>query len=132
MQTTPESYLGYHYGEPNLAAESVIPDAMSAYTAPSSLPQDEFAFGGQWDVGSEAASAGAGATLALHFQADDVYLVLGGAGTIQVALDGRPTRTVDGVRRAQALPAGRPGSVPAGTLTLDVPAGVQAYDFTFG
>ncbi len=132
VQTTPESYLGYHYSEPNLYEESVTPDAMADYQAPSSLPQDTFAFGGAWDIGSEAATAGAGATLSLHFQADDVYLVLGGSGTLKVSVNGVPTRTVvvAGVPRLYQLVG--PGAYQRGTLTLDVSRGVQAYDFTFG
>ena len=61
-QSTPESYLGYHYSEANLYEESVTPDAMVAYQAPGSLPQDTFAFGGRWDIGSEGAVAGQAAT----------------------------------------------------------------------
>ncbi len=131
-ETTPESYLGYHYGDPNLYQESVTPDTMSLYQAPGSLPQDTFAFGGQWDVGSEAAVAGPDATLALHFQAEDVYLVLGGTGTVKVSVDGAPTRTlvVSGVPRLYQLVG--PGAYQRATLTLAATRGVQAYDFTFG
>ncbi len=132
VQTTPESYLGYHYSEPNLYEESVTPDAMTGYDAPGSLPQDTYAFGGRWDIGSEAAVAGQGATLDLHFQADDVYLVLGGTGTIAVSVDGVRTRTVtvSGVPRLYQLVG--PGAFQRGTLSLAVPPGIQAYDFTFG
>ena len=132
VQTTPESYLGYHYSEPNLYEESVTPDAMTDYQAPSSLPQDTFAFGGSWDIGSEAAVAGSGATLSLHFQADDVYLVLGGTGTLKVSVNGVPTRTlvVSGVPRLYQLVG--PGAYQRGTVTLAATRGVQAYDFTFG
>jgi len=132
VQTTSESYLGYHYNEPNLDGESVTPDAQAIYVPPSTLPQDAFAFGGQWDVSAEGATAGSGATLALHFQAQDVYLVLGGKGAVRVAVDGAPTRTVvvGGEPRLYQLVG--PGGYQRATLTLTVPAGVEAYDFTFG
>jgi cytochrome c biogenesis protein CcdA/thiol-disulfide isomerase/thioredoxin len=132
VHTTPESYLGYHYSEPNLYEESVAPDVMTTYTAPGSLPQDTFAFGGRWDIGSEAAVAGTGATLSLHFQAQDVYLVLGGTGTLDVSVDGVPTHTVtvSGVPRLYQLVG--PGPYRRGTLTLAASPGIQAYDFTFG
>ena len=76
--------------------------------------------------------AGQGATLDLHFQADDVYLVLGGTGTIAVSVDGVRTRTVtvSGVPRLYQLVG--PGAFQRGTLSLAVPPGIQAYDFTFG
>jgi len=129
---TRESYLGYNHQEPNLVGESVTPDAVVTYLPPTTLPQDTLAFGGQWDVGSEGATAGAGATLALHFQAQDVYLVLGGAGTIRMSVGGAPTRTVvvSGEPRLYQLVG--PGAYRSGTLTLDVQRGVEAYDFTFG
>jgi cytochrome c biogenesis protein CcdA/thiol-disulfide isomerase/thioredoxin len=130
--TTPESYLGYHYMESNLADESVQPDTVASYSAPSSLPQDTFAFGGQWDVGSEGAVAGTGATLQLRFQAEDVYLVLGGQGTIAVDVDGRQTRTVTVAGEPTLYRLVGPGASRTGLLSLSVGPGVEAYDFTFG
>jgi len=49
-----------------------------------------------------------------------------------VAVDGAPLRTVlvSGEPRLYQLVG--PGAFQRGTLTLDVPAGVEAYDFTFG
>jgi cytochrome c biogenesis protein CcdA/thiol-disulfide isomerase/thioredoxin len=131
-QTTPESYLGYHYSEANLYEESVTPDVMAAYQAPDSLPQDTFAFGGRWDIGSEGAVAGIGATLSLHFQAQDVYLVLGGSGTVQVAVDGTPTRTVVVAGEPRLYQLVGPGAYSRGTLSLTASPDVEAYDFTFG
>jgi len=132
VTTTPESYLGYHYSEPNLYAESVTPDAMTPYLAPGTLPQDTFAFGGNWDIGSEGAKAGSGATLALHFQAQNVYLVLGGTGAVRVSVDGVTTRTVEVSGEPRLYQLVGPGSYQVATLGLAVPPGVEAYDFTFG
>ncbi len=130
--TTPESYLGYHYGESGLAGESVQPDAMSTYAPPDPVPQDTFAFGGRWDVGSEGAVAGEGATLELRFQAQDVYLVLGGRGTVAVRVDGTTTRTVVVGGEPKLYQLVGPGPYRSGLLTLSVSPGVEAYDFTFG
>ena len=132
QQSTPESYLGYHYSEANLYEESVTPDAMVAYQAPGSLPQDTFAFGGRWDIGSEGAVAGTAATLSLHYRAQDVYLVLGGTGTVTVSVDGAPTRTVAVTGEPRLYQLVGPGPYGGGTLTLTVSPGVAAYDFTFG
>ena len=131
-QTTPESYLGYQHGVPNLTGQGVVPDKMTDYAVQASIPQDGYAYGGQWNIGSEASTAGAGATLGLHFQARDVYLVLGGSGTIQVSLDGRPDRTVVVAGEPKLYQLVGPGPYQDATVTLSVPAGVQAYDFTFG
>ena len=130
--TTPESYLGYHYGERNLAGETVHPDVMARYSPPTSLLQDSFAFSGQWKVGSEGATAGDGATLLLRFQAQNVYLVLGGKGTARVSIDGQPAGAVvvSGEPRLYQLVG--PGPFRRGLLSVTVSAGVEAYDFTFG
>jgi thiol-disulfide isomerase/thioredoxin len=131
-QITPESYLGYQYNEPYLDGEAVQQDTMADYSPPTDLAQNTFAFGGQWNVGSEGAVAGSGATLSLRFQAEDVYLVLGGSGTVKVAVNGRPTRTVvvRGVPTLHTLVG--PGDYQEGLLTLTMSPGVTAYDFTFG
>jgi len=132
VPTTPESYLGYHYGESNLADESVTPNVMTAYPSTAAIPQDTYAFGGQWDIGAEGAVAGHGASIVLHYQAQDVYLVLGGRGTVQVVIDGTATRSVvvNGEPRLYQLVG--PGAFRQATLTLAVPQGLEAYDFTFG
>ncbi len=67
---------------------------MAAYQAPSRVPADEYAYGGNWSIGSEASTAGTGRQLSLDFQAKDVYLVLGGSGTVRVSVNGTPTQTV--------------------------------------
>ena len=130
--TTPESYLGYQHGTPNLAGQTVVEGRMAAYPAPSTVPADDYAYGGNWSIGTEASTAGSGATLSLEYQASDVYLVLGGAGSVRVSVDGRPiqTVTVSGEPKLYQL-VGSSRSQQA-LLTLSVSPGVQAYDFTFG
>ena len=76
--------------------------------------------------------AGTAATLALHFQAQDVYLVLGGTGTVEVSVDGTPTRTVAVSGEPRLYQLVGPGPYGRGTLTLRCRPGVEAYDFTFG
>jgi cytochrome c biogenesis protein CcdA/thiol-disulfide isomerase/thioredoxin len=127
---TAESYLGYD--RLNNATNSVVPDQAVHYTLPAQLSQGSLAFGGTWTVHHEEATAGSGARLALHFIANDVYLVLGGRGTVTVSFDGRPVHTVavSGVPDLYTLYA--PGRLTTGQLTLTFSPGVQAYDFTFG
>lgn len=129
-QTTPETYVGYERLQ-NVAG-SIFPDKNTTYHLPSSVPQDELAFGGTWDDHAEEATAGAGAVMELNFQAEDVYLVLGGEGTINVSLNGTPIRTVHvgGVPGLYTLVSG--SQLQQGLLRLNVSPGVQAYDFTFG
>jgi cytochrome c biogenesis protein CcdA/thiol-disulfide isomerase/thioredoxin len=129
--TTPESYLGYQHPE-NLAGQTIQQDEMSTYQAPPTVPQDEYAYNGRWSIGNQSSTAGPGAMVLLNFEAKDVYLVLGGSGSVAVSVDGRLTRTVavTGEPKLYQLVGG--SSPQRALLTLAVSPGVQAYDFTFG
>jgi len=130
IAVTPESYLGYD--RLNNALNSIVNDAMTTYQLPGQLPFDALAFGGNWDVHSEEATAGPSAVLELNFYAHDVYLVLGGTGTATVSLNGgRPTTIhVHGIPNLYTMHAGT--TAATGVLTMHLSAGVHAYDFTFG
>jgi cytochrome c biogenesis protein CcdA/thiol-disulfide isomerase/thioredoxin len=130
LTMTPESYVGYGY--PQHTTAPITDDVMARYQLPSSIPPDTLELGGRWDVHREEATAGAGAVLALRFSAKDVYLVLGGTGTVAVSLDGAAPTTlhVTGIPDLYTLHAG--ATPTSGLLTLRVTRGVRAYDFTFG
>jgi hypothetical protein len=85
-----------------------------------------------WTDRSQEATAGAKAEITLNFTANDVYLVIGGTGTVEVSLDGRHPSTVEvnGVPRLYTLFSGEP--LTTGELEINFAPGVQAYDFTFG
>ncbi len=129
--TTPESYLGDQHPA-GLAGQTIEEGEMTAYRAPASVPDDEYAYGGSWTVGKESSTAGPGASLVLNFEARDVYLVLGGSGSVVVAVDGRRAQTVPvtGEPKLYQLVAG--STARRGLLGLAVSPGVRAYDFTFG
>jgi cytochrome c biogenesis protein CcdA/thiol-disulfide isomerase/thioredoxin len=131
-QTTPETYLGYAHGTADLVDQTVEEDTMSTYQIPSSIPQDGYAYGGGWSIGNEASTAGREATLKLNFEAEDVYLVLGGSGTVNVSVNGTPTHTVDVGGEPKLYRLVGSASPETGLLSLSVSPGVQAYDFTFG
>jgi cytochrome c biogenesis protein CcdA/thiol-disulfide isomerase/thioredoxin len=130
-ELSPETYLGYselqYLDPPEVARDTAAP-----YQFPASLPLGAVGLAGTWTDHAEEATAGAGAQLELHFLAQDVYLVLGGTGTLDVSVGGRHTQTihVGGTPRLYTLY--QAGSATAGTLTLRASPGVQAYDFTFG
>jgi cytochrome c biogenesis protein CcdA/thiol-disulfide isomerase/thioredoxin len=130
--TTPESYLGYaRLDESRYAGTPVAPDAAREYTLPSHLAQNALGYGGLWTIGHERATAGLGARLVLHFVARDVYLVLGGAGTVHVYVDGRPTRTVH-VNEDRLYTLVDDATRRDAMLELRFSPGVTAYAFTFG
>jgi cytochrome c biogenesis protein CcdA/thiol-disulfide isomerase/thioredoxin len=128
--TTPESYLGYRRLE-RYAGTPIIRNRAAVYRLPKRLPQNEFAYGGTWAVGAERIVAGRGASLRLHFHADNIYLVLGGHGRVDVSISGRQQAPID--VNAYRLYTLRDGPTPAdGLLALRFTPGVQAYAFTFG
>jgi hypothetical protein len=108
---------------------------------------NEFALRGTWQVNNDAATAvSAGAAIQARVQAARVYLVLTSQGNrprrVGVLLDGRPIGpgqagadvthgfvTVRG-QRLYALVA-LSGAQPH-DISIEVPPGVSAYDFTFG
>jgi len=126
-----ETYLGYSRLEYFVGANPVE-DAPATYTFPSSIGPGEYGLSGTWTIGSEESTAGADARLELEFQADDVYLVLGGSGTLSLTLNGTAAGTIDvsGIPRLYTLVSG--SSQQSGLLVLTVSPGVEAYDFTFG
>jgi cytochrome c biogenesis protein CcdA/thiol-disulfide isomerase/thioredoxin len=128
---TQESYLGYNEAQ-YVAGETIEPDKTVDYRGPSNVPNDSFAFNGTWTDHSEEATAGTKAEITLHFYANDVYLVMGGSGTVEVSLDGHHVTTLDvkGVPRLYTLFSGE--SIATGDLEVNFAPGVQAYDFTFG
>ncbi len=68
----------------------------------------------------------------MNFTANDVYLVMGGTGAVEVSLDGHDLSSLEvkGVPRLYTLFSGE--SLVTGELDINFAPGVQAYDFTFG
>jgi hypothetical protein len=108
---------------------------------------NEFGLHGTWTVTKQSATpTSSGASITGRFQAAHVYLVLTSAGnvprTAKVLLDGKPipanasgadvhngTVTVRGQRLYALFSAATDDTA---TITIDLPPGISAYDFTFG
>ena len=127
---TPETYLGYNRLA-GYAGSALRRGRLATYRLPPTLPQNSVAYGGGWDVQAGSAVAGRGARLRLHFLAHDVYVVLGGHGTVAVLVGGRRTGTLRVTAdRLYTVVAGR--GLRNATLELRPSPGVDAYSFTFG
>ncbi len=133
LPTNPESYVGYERLQYLDDAKAPSPNLPTAFHFPSYLAPDYFSFSGLWTDHAEEATAGTQAKLELSFQDEDVYLVMGGSGTVSVA-DGNglaPTTIhVAGVPKLYTVFHSKTTS--AGTLVMKFTPGVEAYDFTFG
>jgi len=94
---TPETYIGYERLQlSSYSGSPVIFNKLTAYHLAPNLPADEVSFGGSWTVHQWQATADAtGAQIELNYMADNVYLVLGGTGTVTVAVDGVRQKTVN-------------------------------------
>jgi thiol-disulfide isomerase/thioredoxin len=128
--TTPESYLGYERLARYVGAAPKR-DRLATYRFPARLPPDGLAYDGRWLVEGERIVSGADARLRLRFHASDIFLVLGGKGSVRVLVGGREERTVP-VDEHKLYTLRRASSVQDGVLELRFTPGVQAYAFTFG
>jgi len=130
---TPESYLGYERIN-NIYGLSVAPaiNVAQHFSFSSPLPLNFFELSGTWTIENQEITAGPDAALELHFEAQDVYLVLSGQGTLTVSNGGARTRSiaVSGVPRLYTLVSGT--TEQESILKITATPGVEAYDFTFG
>jgi cytochrome c biogenesis protein CcdA/thiol-disulfide isomerase/thioredoxin len=130
-QQTGETYLGSQYAPLHASGQAPEPNHPAPYEFPPGLEQNTFALSGSWDAGTEEITAGPGAALKLDYQAGDVYLVLGGSGTVTTQVGGKTTAiTVSGPPKLYTLVSG--STSQHGVLNLTASPGIQAYDFTFG
>ena len=129
---TPETYLGASKLDlTRYAGSRPVPGRESSYRLAASVPEDAISFGGRWTLAGQAATAGSGARLRLHFRARDVFVVLGGRGRVTVKLRGHPPQTFDvNADRLYTVLSSRP--IADTTVELAFTPGVRAYSFTFG
>jgi cytochrome c biogenesis protein CcdA/thiol-disulfide isomerase/thioredoxin len=141
---TPETYLGYARAQGWVNGPQPGSKDYGSID-PGALDLNQFAYGGAWRIGDEAATAGNGASVALSFQARRVFLVLGSPGPprhLGVVLDGEPiadadagadvsgsVATISGQRLYRLVDLPKAGRH---TLELRFDPGIEAYAFTFG
>jgi thiol-disulfide isomerase/thioredoxin len=134
VQTSPESYIGYKYGLTYMDSDVEPPENVPAvYHFPKYLSSTTWALSGTWDEHSEEATSGQNARLEINYEAQDVYLVIGGTGSVTVtAGNGTTPKTIQisGVPRLYTLFHAKSSST--GNMVLKFTPGVQAFDFTFG
>jgi thiol-disulfide isomerase/thioredoxin len=134
---SPETYLGYARGE------------RRSDQPPDGLALNDWALGGEWSVGEEAAVlAGAAGSIAYRFHARDLNLVLasppGAAVRFEVLVDGQPPGDARGIDvdddgegvvdepRMYQLLRQHTAIAPRTFEITFLDPGVRAYVFTFG
>ena len=128
---TPETYLGWERLE-RYSGSQLVPDRVVPYKFPRTVPPNTVAYDGLWKVERQRIVAADRARLRLGFLAQNVYLVLGGKGSLRVLVDGKPVRTIQvgGLSRLYTLL--QYPKLREGELELRFAPGVTAYAFTFG
>ena len=145
---TPETYLDdQHSPTPPVQFVQPLHPGVSSYLGVTSPQPNQLALQGTWRTTSQSVTPlSSGASITFNFLAAHAYLVMTSQGNgprhVRVLLDGHPIPagaagsdvhhglvTVRGERLYSlvSLPNDQPH-----VLTLDLPPGVSAYDFTFG
>jgi cytochrome c biogenesis protein CcdA/thiol-disulfide isomerase/thioredoxin len=127
---TPETYLGGQRADRYSGKEALRPGAHT-FDAPDSVPKDRFALGGTWSIGDEHLTSKQDATILLNFDASNVYLDVGGTGTISATVHGK-TSTYDVSGAPNIYTVAHNDKPKRGLLTVSLSPGLQAYSFTFG
>ncbi|MGD1240407.1 cytochrome c biogenesis protein CcdA [Mycobacterium seoulense] len=126
---TPETYLGVERAV-NYGGTGDYKTGTFGY--PPQLGRDRFALAGRWKLDDQGATAdGDDAAVRLNYTAKDVYVVVGGTGTLTVARDGKTTATpIGGPPTLHQIVAG--GAAHSDRLDMRVSPGLQVFSFTFG
>jgi cytochrome c biogenesis protein CcdA/thiol-disulfide isomerase/thioredoxin len=128
---TPETYLGVgkmvNYGGTDLYDEGT-----ATFNYPANLADDTFAYRGRWKLDYQGATAESyNSTIALNYNAKNVYIVAGGEGTLTVVRDGEPTTVpISGPPQSRQIVAG--DEVQRGQIEVRLSQGLQAFSFTYG
>ncbi|OBA81744.1 thiol:disulfide interchange protein [Mycobacterium sp. 1164966.3] len=128
---TPETYLGVGKAI-NFAGGGVYDSGSAMFSYPPTQPIDSFALSGPWKLDYQGATAdGDGSGIRLDYRAKNVYIVVGGTGTVTVTRDGKSvTLPVGGPPTSRQIVAR--DQVSLGTLEVRPSRGLQVYSFTYG
>ncbi|MCV7068490.1 cytochrome c biogenesis protein DipZ [Mycolicibacterium farcinogenes] len=128
---TPETYLGVGK-EINYAGTGTYDQGDARFAYPPSLPADSFALQGPWRLDYQGATAqGGDSAIKLSYRAADVYLVVGGTGTVTVVRGGETTTVpVSGPPTLRQIVSDR--DVHRGEIEVRLSQGLQAFSFTYG
>jgi thiol-disulfide isomerase/thioredoxin len=130
---TPETYL-----DPQRAQGFLTPlqPGTHAYPGAHTVGLNQFALRGTWKISDQSATAvSSPATIQAGVQAADVYLVMTSSQNrprrVRVSVDGGPYRTLT-VQGQRLYSLAHFARAEQHVLTIQLPGGVSAYDFTFG
>ncbi len=128
---TPETYFGVGKMV-NFAGGGVYDEGSATFNYPPAQPADTFALSGPWSLDYQGATPDSDdSRIRLNYHAKNVYVVVGGTGTVTVTRDGKSTTLpVDGPPMSHQVLAGEQATT--GTLEVRPSRGLQVYSFTYG
>ena len=128
---TPETYLGVGKVG-NYGGTGAYEEGSAEFAYPDRLPDDSFAYQGDWSLDHQGATANSpNSSIALNYHATNVYLVVGGTGTVTVVRDGQTTTVpVSGPPNMRQIVAGERDA--SGHVEVRLSKGLQAFSFTYG
>lgn len=127
---TPETY--FSVGKMvNYGGAGTYDEGVRRFDLPPQLAPDTFALRGEWALDYQGITARSpDNAIALNYHAHEVYLVVGGEGTVTVVKDGKTTTIpVSGPPNAKQIVS---GDADSGTVTVSLSPGLQAFSFTYG
>lgn len=129
--TTPETYLSVGKMV-NFGGTQPYHEGTATFAYPPQLAPDSFALRGNWALDYQGATATDGDnSIKLNYHARNVYLVVGGTGTVTVTRDGRTTQIpISGPPTLHQIVDD--GDVRQDSLEVRLSQGLQAYSFTYG
>lgn len=130
-RTTPETY--FSVGKVvNYGGDGTYDEGTADFRFPAQLADDSFALRGIWALDYQGVTAESdAATVRLNYTARDVYLVVGGTGTVTVTRDGARTEIpVSGPPNMRQIVASDDDG--AGSVDVELSRGLQAFSFTYG
>ncbi|MDC8997307.1 cytochrome c biogenesis protein DipZ [Mycobacterium marinum] len=130
LSLTPETYFGV--GKAVNFAGSGYDQGSATFSYPLALPPDTFALQGPWSLDHQRAAAdGDDCRIKLNYLAKNVYLVVGGTGTLTVTGAGKSTTLrIGGAPTSHQIVAG--DQVQRTTIEVHPSKGLQVYSFTYG
>jgi cytochrome c biogenesis protein CcdA/thiol-disulfide isomerase/thioredoxin len=128
---TPETYFGVGKMV-NFAGGGVYDEGPATFNYPPAQPADTFALSGPWSLDYQGAAPDSDdSRIRLNYHAKNVYVVVGGTGTVTVTRDGKSTTLpVDGPPMSHQVLAA--DQATTGTLEVRPSRGLQVYSFTYG
>ncbi|MEM6105031.1 cytochrome c biogenesis protein DipZ [Mycobacterium sp. 050272] len=128
---TPETYLAPDKAT-TYGGDGGYQAGTAGFSFPLQLANDRFALRGRWTLDDQGITAESDdAAIRLNYTAKNVFVVVGGTGTITMTRDGKTTTTpISGVPTLHEIVSD--GGAHRDQFDLQVSKGLQVFSFTFG